>query len=711
MVVMTYNFCLYLYNLPVSPLTEAVRALYEASEGDARKYMKKALVDAGLENEMKSDYGEHWSEEVFKKLRGDFVHHGCDVYFVPGIARIAYGELDYDSDDEDTRKITQLRNLVKFITNAHKGQFTRNLERIDVVQEGPKKGMRVKSKPMSFAELDDMFSSEQKKVTDNARKSLSSEMSESEGNGYRILELKSFPEANALLKYTETDDPSTTWCYLESEYAFDSYAENGNRLYVALAPGFEKLKPGDPGYGRSMIGFDMSPVDEDGKSTMEVCNNRYNHGKNLENEEGVGTGDTAYDEIQLSRILGFPVWEKCPGYTPEELLKQGKVNVDVLKTLVPDIDTFKELYLYHSKADQFYDNYGIKVMVGPTSMPGHTLWFVKLGFSCYAMRTPDDKLVWFTEYTNCYENTFMLLVPRKGWLLVDDSGNVLSDIYVERFDEGDGFPMLVERTGDDNLFEFNYMLADGSLLSDEWFAKARQFGRFGNMALVAKYREDDNVLVYNIIDRKGNYLFDEWSSSIQREVSKYRTLYIVSTHKGVMIYAYYAGDIVPYVDQYFDSVDIVRESSDMVLVKKDGLYSVVYLGKDRHDLRLWPNSYTSIETHPYYVGNFKYFIVQRPDDNKFNFVRLDTGEPYSDIWFDDINYIGRGIFYVKLDGKLTVFNLFDGLAKAWFDLEGSNPHLSDTGMWVLGLVKDGVKYKVGVNDCPESGSIVKDEDQ
>jgi hypothetical protein len=30
-------------------------------------------------------------------------------------------------------------------------------------------------------------------------------------------------------------------------------------------------------------------------------------------------------------------------------------------------------------------------------------------------------------------------------------------------------------------------------------------------------------------------------------------------------------------------------------------------------------------------------------------------------------------------------------------------------MWVLGLVKDGVKYKVGVNDCPARGSIVKDE--
>jgi len=147
---MMYDFHSYLRSLPGSPLVEAVRALYEASEGDARKYMKKMLQSLGLEQELAQGYGDNWAETAFNKIRNAFVHQGCDVYFVPGIARIAYGELDFDSDDEDTQKVAQLRRLVKFITLAHKGQFTRNLERISVIPEGPQKGMKVKSKPFTL---------------------------------------------------------------------------------------------------------------------------------------------------------------------------------------------------------------------------------------------------------------------------------------------------------------------------------------------------------------------------------------------------------------------------------------------------------------------------------------------------------------------------------------------------------------------------------
>lgn len=68
-------------------------AILEASEGDARKYMKKAIEANGLSGKLTELYGPNWSEAAFKKMRDLFVHHGCDVYFVPGLARIAYGEL------------------------------------------------------------------------------------------------------------------------------------------------------------------------------------------------------------------------------------------------------------------------------------------------------------------------------------------------------------------------------------------------------------------------------------------------------------------------------------------------------------------------------------------------------------------------------------------------------------------------------------------
>ena len=100
------DFNTYLVSLSHTPLTEAAMALYEASEGDARKYMKKVLISLGLEQELADDYGENWSELIFKKLRKEFIRLGCDMYFLPGLARILYGELDFDSDDEASCRLS-----------------------------------------------------------------------------------------------------------------------------------------------------------------------------------------------------------------------------------------------------------------------------------------------------------------------------------------------------------------------------------------------------------------------------------------------------------------------------------------------------------------------------------------------------------------------------------------------------------------------------
>lgn len=316
---------------------EFLDLLVEASEGDARKYMKKVLETMDLADELEDEYGEHWSEFAFNEIRSRFIHNGCDVYFTPGLARIAYGECYMGTDEEDTEKIRQLCQLVKFITMAHKSDFSRNLEHITTVQEGPTKGQKVKSKPFTLVDIQNMFSKEQERMSTEERNNfLKSTYTD---NGYTIIELTDFETAHKYQPYTDLPG-GDSWCYLEDEETFDSYRESGNRTYLALAPGFEKLKPGDEGYGRSMIGFDMSPVDETGRSDLEVCNNRYNHAPDLEHENGK-TGDSKYNEIELSKILGFPVWEKCPGYTEEELAARGIITVkhvlNVLNTYADDI--------------------------------------------------------------------------------------------------------------------------------------------------------------------------------------------------------------------------------------------------------------------------------------------------------------------------------------------------------------------------------------
>ena len=297
-----------------------IQLLLEASEGDAYKYMKKVLLSLPCANELAQDYGENWTREIFNKLRDDFVHSGCDVYFVPGIARILYGELDYDSEDEDTSKVRQLRSIVKFITMAHRDQFTRHLAHINAD--------KTVSEPFTYEQLHSMFDKTIKKTTDAERDNFKGEGE----TKYTVIWLKDFETANQYLKYCTAD----RWCYFEDEETFDNYASNGNKLYLALAPGFENLKPGDPGYGRSMIGFDMEPQDENGVSHLGVCNNRYNHSEDLENENNK-SGDNKYNEIELSEILGVPVWKAYPGYSLKELEENGIISLSLIKVKVKNI--------------------------------------------------------------------------------------------------------------------------------------------------------------------------------------------------------------------------------------------------------------------------------------------------------------------------------------------------------------------------------------
>lgn len=318
---------------------EFLELLVEASEGDARKYMKKVLIDMGFENMLRNNYSEHWSEEVFNDIRDDFIHKGCDIYFTPGIARIAYGELYYGTANEDSFKVDQLCQLVKFVTMAHKPEFSRNLEHITVVQEGPNKGQKQKSKPFTFDDLQSMFSSSRNAMRDIERANF--EKTKHTPNGYTVIELTDYETAHKYLPYTDLPG-GDAWCYLEDSRAFDYYKRSGNRTYLALAPGFEKLKPGDKGYGRSMIGFDMGPVEKNGYSELKVCNNRYNHAKDLEHENSK-SGDAKYNERELSEILGIAVWKEFLGYTEQELLDKGIMSEAHAKAILAKYEAgFKE---------------------------------------------------------------------------------------------------------------------------------------------------------------------------------------------------------------------------------------------------------------------------------------------------------------------------------------------------------------------------------
>lgn len=653
-----YDFHSYLYSLSKSPLTEAVIALYEASEGDARKYMKKMLQSMGLEQELAEDYGENWSEAVFNKIRDSFVHQGCDVYFVPGIARIAYGELDFDSDDEDTQKVAQLRSLVKFITLAHKGQFTRNLERISVIQEGPQKGMKVKSKPFTFDQLAEMFGNESKSAT-NAERDRFTKDNQSTDNGYKIIELKNFEQAHQFLPYC-TSDP---WCYLENKDTFDSYAQGGNKLYIALAPGFEKLKPGDPGYGRSMIGFDMGPVDEDGKSELCVCNNRYNHAPNLENEEGVGTGDDAYDEIQLSKILGFPVWEKCPGYTDDELMALGRITPLTIKKIIPTVEIGKKLLTDEQFRDEFAKKNNLIIQAGSAFEPVNSLRVYTVredGRRSYDpivnVMVTDNELYWYQEsYEVDYQHKFFTLkLLNNKALFVKYDGNVLTDIQFDKVLHNHGqFPIGVGKADDAHNIKYNYINTEGNFISKEWFDKISAFRRDDEYTTVSN-GDKMNLIMYN-----GTIVLPTWADNIETLILDGGTAVAVHYPDHILL-------LNPDLEPICNAKSFERLHGELFITRQDGkknLYDA--FNKDM----LCTKWVDEVDDTRYTAPQYRYCYMVYDKANGYNLIETGTHRPLLPCWADEMKYISRGVFFVVKNGKINLYDPYhvDFLLPKWCD--------------------------------------------
>lgn len=306
--------------------------LLEASESDAYNYTKKELhkLPEDLQEELRdnAENPEHWERECYNTLLTRFSLRNTDaLYFTPGLARIAYGELYMDGDGEESGKILKLIRYVHFISTAHKEEFNRKLEH--------KTGVDNKNNPIyrecSYSDLNDMFGTVTSGLMQQEYKEI--ENAEYKNSDYKVVWLKDFETAHSYLKYCSADP----WCYFETEDTFEDY-ENGGRtkLYLLLKPGFEELEPGDPGYGASMIGIDVDPGEETGVPAVLLhASNRYNHSSDPElDEKAHPAGDNRYSAAEISQMLGGPFWEICPPYTAEELKEKGFITVDEYKELL-----------------------------------------------------------------------------------------------------------------------------------------------------------------------------------------------------------------------------------------------------------------------------------------------------------------------------------------------------------------------------------------
>lgn len=672
-------------------------SLFEASEGDARKYMKKAIEANGLSGKLTELYGPNWSEAAFKKMRALFVHHGCDVYFVPGLARIAYGELALGDYGENERGLNQLCELVAFITTAHKNEFSRNLEHITTVQQGPQKGMRVRSNPMSLKDLAELFMREQEDTTEAQRNSF---QGTDGGNGYKVIELDSFETAHKFLNYTDPDSP---WCYLEDEDTFDGYRANGNRLYLALAPGFENLKPGDRGYGRSMIGFDMGPVGPDGTSKLCACSNRYNHAENKEavNDSETGElvdpdtgmrpkkGDAAYNEIQLSKILGVPVWKTYLGFDINEVVKSGKFDDTTMARLW---STKEELANALKDPEALQEKYNIKIAkittgvyaIKPTVVPEtpKSRWSTRDDFRCYVcLNGPKGNPFWGKGLQRLPGHALIIMGGKNGNWMVDESGMpIITDIFTGfRISQNIGFPIAISRgdptsTGgyDSRLLKWNYVDENGNYLCDDWFDYADEFNRYG-YAQVGFVNVDENIKKLNVIDTNGHYMIPGWATYISDgygDITTYNETFHVATLEDKSNFILDV-NYKPIHDVPFSEINVMYNDAKEG-VGAYGFRKVQHAVTQKYSIfdpatrKFLIDWYDDVGDIVYYAPLVAEYVKVTNERDQVNFAQLRKGL-LSDVWFNGVIKLSMFIYekdplyYVGLQGGVGVWSPNFGL--------------------------------------------------
>lgn len=281
------------------------------SEGDAYRYTKKVLMglpNAGRLQEIYTEVAQNrgissWTRAAYMDLRATFFRDGqCKIRFAPGAARIAFGELELGTGDEQLYDVSQFHDILRIISIAHCKDYTRHLADRD-------------GHLATYRSLEAVYGT--KVTADWCKMKRRLKRMKYGPRRYKIIELDCFETANKYYEYTKPHD----WCHLGYEGTFNSYHKtqalgkktgvtNFVRLYLAVLPGFETMTEEDELYGESMLGIDIGP----GGRLVHV-NNRWNHHHDNVDER---KGDNKYSEVELSMLLGGPFFELCPPYTVQD---------------------------------------------------------------------------------------------------------------------------------------------------------------------------------------------------------------------------------------------------------------------------------------------------------------------------------------------------------------------------------------------------------
>lgn len=349
------------------------------SEGDAYRYTKKVLMGLPNATRLQEIYTEvarnrgisSWTRAAYMDLRATFFRDGqCKIRFAPGAARIAFGELELGTGDEQLYDVSQFHDILRIISIAHFKDYTRHLADRD-------------GHLATYRSLEAVYGT--KVTADWCKMKRRLRRMKYGPRRYKIIELDCFETANKYYEYTKPHD----WCHLGYEGTFNSYHKtqalgkktgvtNFVRLYLAVLPGFETMTEEDELYGESMLGIDIGP----GGRLVHV-NNRWNHHHDNVDER---KGDNKYSEVELSMLLGGPFFELCPPYTVHDERER-------LRTIVNEINLHNRMIKREAAVCSRVFEKGAKVGRGGVSIvdprTGRTYGTVRIGDSSWTTSPMD----------------------------------------------------------------------------------------------------------------------------------------------------------------------------------------------------------------------------------------------------------------------------------------------------------------------------------
>ena len=540
-------------------------------------------------------------EYLENNVRATFFHDGTtSIKFEPGAARIAYGELGMQAH-EDTRKLTLLGKILQEISIAHETEYDSNLN------------------GMTFNELKDRFGASINKSDAETEERLKNKTYDK--SDYIIEWIPDFKTAQQYRRYTDHGNINECWCLTRDKRMWDNYtgSHNENKVYFCHVPNFEsvprEIGPNAPldDYGLSLISVIVMP-----DKHLRAVTSRWNHTN--------GGSDGVMNKEQLSDLLGGYVFNICPPYSREEVIKRGYIYLDEVQQMLDDgIDLSKyidgegriiindKMNILHGRkllCDQWFD------WIYPFN---DGLAFVKLNEKTNFIDTEGNLVSdqWF-DYIDDFVNGFAKVDLNGKTNLISTAGKLLSDQWFDRIGIIKNGFTHVKLNG-----KYNFINTEGNLVSDQWFDAASFDNGFTRVQLNGKY---------NYIGPEGHLLSDQWFDLAMWFNNGFARVKL----NGKENYINTEGNLVS--DQWFDEVDRSFDNG-LALVRLNRKFN--YIDTEGNLLSgQWFDA----------VGLFSCGFARVHLNGKENFI--DTkGNLLSDQWFDEVGRFDNGIAGVRLNEK------------------------------------------------------------